>query len=136
MTGLYFAVVGLDIMNSLHLVEKNKIVEFVYLMQLFEPRVVSSSDEVYPLSQRAGFIGSNYLSHNATLKSTTELESCSACGFLANISTCFECPIPQQRNIKYIQGHLAMTYTALSILTTLGDDLSRVKKSAITYGTF
>lgn len=36
--------------------------------------------------------------------------------------------------IRYRWGHLAITYTALATLITLGDDLSRVDRKAIVDG--
>ena len=36
--------------------------------------------------------------------------------------------------IPYDSGHIAMTYTALLTLLILGDDLSRVNKSAVLAG--
>ena len=41
---------------------------------------------------------------------------------------------PQNEQILYDSGHVAMTYTALCSLIILGDDLSRVDKQAIAYG--
>jgi hypothetical protein len=34
-----------------------------------------------------------------------------------------------------VRGHIAMTYTALAILKTLGDDYSRVDKDSLIKGT-
>ena len=41
---------------------------------------------------------------------------------------------PQNEQILYDSGHVAMTYTALCSLIILGDDLNRVDKQAIAYG--
>lgn len=39
-------------------------------------------------------------------------------------------------NNHYRCGHLAMTYTGLSVLLTLGDDLSRCNRKALVEGDF
>ena len=59
----------------------------------------------------------------------------SACGFRGSTNTGASFTHqPQNEQILYDSGHVAMTYTALCSLIILGDDLSRVDKQAIAYG--
>lgn len=134
MTGLYFSIIALDTLSSLNLVELEKIKTFVYSLQITE------DDEVHS-SPRTGFVGSNYLSHNIYHKSPqlcdeTISEPTDSCDFLSRQSYCMKCRINKINSIDYIQGHLAMTYTALSILLTIGDDLGCVQSGSIIKGSY
>lgn len=42
--------------------------------------------------------------------------------------------VPNENITKYKWGHLAMTYTAIATLVTLGDDLKRLNRKAIIKG--
>lgn len=117
MTALYFSVVGLDILGQLDTVNKNEIAEFIYALQLANSKKGTSS---------AGFIGGSFANH-------LECGLCKAEGPNATVTTavesCSSCPFPHSIHEDYHQGHIAMTYTALMLLTTLGDDLSRVNRA-------
>lgn len=99
MTILYFAVSALDLLDSLHVLDQNLCVEFVYRLQLASSEALASQGSF-------GFIGGTYLAHDSG----------------------------KVNNVEYIQGHIAMIYTALMILITLGDDLSRVDRENIARG--
>lgn len=72
-------------------------------------------------------------SHQVTPKLGSEM----ACGGFQGSSTLNvkDCT-PDCGTIDYKWGHLAMTYTGLAILITLGDDLSRVDRKAVIEGLF
>lgn len=72
-------------------------------------------------------------SHQVTPKAGSEL----ACGGFQGSSTLnVKDSAPDCGTIDYKWGHLAMTYTGLAILITLGDDLSRVNRKAVIEGQF
>lgn len=103
-TIVFFTVCGLDVLNSLSLINdklRSEIIEWIYSTQV----IPASDDET-----TGGFMGTTTLN----VKSDDPL-------ILKNLS-------------KYKYGHLAMTYTCLATLVTLGDDLSRVDKKAVIKG--
>lgn len=57
----------------------------------------------------------------------------SMCGFQGSSTINIELDPP---NNHFRCGHLAMTYTGLCILLSLGDDLSRVNRKALVEGEF
>lgn len=102
----FFAVSGLDVLNSLHLLKpnlKHEIIEWLYKCQV-NPR----EDDLIC----GGFQGSTTL---ITCKTSEMLQD-------------FSC----ERHYQW--GHLAVTYTAIATLATLGDDLSRLNRKAIIRG--
>eukprot|EP00794_Sanderia_malayensis_P009861 gene9860-10871_t len=105
MTILFFALSGLDVMNSLDIVkdEKDDIIKWIYAQQ-----VIPSGEDNDEL--KCGFRGAPSLGGEFDIQ---------GCCVNANV---YEC------------GHVAMTYTALCCLIILGDDLSRVNKKAIING--
>jgi len=116
MTAFYFSVVGLDILGQLDSVNKQEIVDYIYTLQLANSRKGVSS---------AGFIGGSFANHLVC-------GVCKAEGPNATVTvaeSCASCPFPHSIHEDYHQGHIAMTYTALMSLTTLGDDLSRVNRA-------
>lgn len=120
MTALYFAVVGLDLLGEVDSIDKTNVIEWVYAMQLNNTKNGTSS---------AGFIGGAFMNHLVCApcsEDTVVLENSS--------SGCSSCPFPHNIREDYHQGHIAMTYTALMVLTTLGDDLSRVNKAQVLAG--
>lgn len=110
LTGIYFAILGLDLINELETVNKQQIVDYIYAMQV--------KCLLPEFSGQSGFIGSPYLGQPFSVDGIIYSE----------IYPC-EC-----QRIYYMQGHIAMTYSALSALTALGDDLSRVNRRAIVSG--
>ncbi|XP_033750629.1 geranylgeranyl transferase type-1 subunit beta-like [Pecten maximus] len=105
MTIAFFALSGLDMLNSLHVIEKDKkeIIDWIYSLQLLPTEDDSN------LSQ-CGFRGS-----------TTNRNA-------------FDTEKARLHPIQLDSGHIAMTYTALASLLILGDDLSKVNKRAIAAG--
>ena len=101
LTVIYFSVIALDILNQLHRVDKNRIIDYIYHLQL-NPK---NDEEIQ--SGKFGFVGGTFAHFQGEYSES-----------------------------KYQQGHLAMIYTALCTLITLGDDLSRVNKEAIAKGTY
>jgi geranylgeranyl transferase type-1 subunit beta len=125
MTALYFSVVGLDILNALYLLDKNRIIEYIYSLQL--------NNQMSGIST-AGFIGGDFTNHNLCGLCTAEGVNPSTVEKKSQNEICSSCPIPHGIHEEYHQGHIAMTYTALMSLATLGDDLSRVNKASIISG--
>ncbi|XP_040277577.1 geranylgeranyl transferase type-1 subunit beta [Bufo bufo] len=103
LTIAFFALSGLDMLESLHVVDKAEIIEWIYSLQVLPTEDKSNLD-------RCGFRGSSCL------------------GLPFNPSKGHGIYHP------YDSGHIAMTYTALSSLLILGDDLSRVHKEACLAG--
>ncbi|XP_033633939.1 geranylgeranyl transferase type-1 subunit beta-like [Asterias rubens] len=108
LTVCFFALSGLDVIDSLDVVEKEKqdIIDWIYSLQ-----VLPDPNHYEESSKHCGFRGS------ATL------------GTPYNPSM----SIPSESH-RYDWGHIAMTYTGLSSLLILGDDLSRVNKPAVVAG--
>ena len=100
MTCAYFCISGLDILGALDKVDGPSIVEWVYAQQL-RPAAGAQADAAWA----GGFRGAAYL----------------GAPFL---------PDGSPQSSEYDCGHIAMTYTALAMLTILGDDLSRVDRAA------
>ena len=94
---------------------------------------ISEDDEVHS-SPRTGFVGSNYLSHNIYHKSPQLCDETFSEPTFDFLSYCMKCRINKINSIDYIQGHLAMTYTALAIFLTIGDDLGCVQSGSIIKG--
>lgn len=109
LTAIYFCVASLDILDMIEGVDRDSIIEFLYSLQLSHP----NSEDYRPM---CGFIGSPYLGFC----------SCSAETPSAFASTAI--------SKQFKQPHLAMTYSSLSVLLTLGDDLSKVNKKEILAG--
>ncbi|XP_021345937.1 geranylgeranyl transferase type-1 subunit beta-like [Mizuhopecten yessoensis] len=105
MTVAFFALSGLDMLNSLDVVEKNKkeIIDWIYSLQLLPAEDDSNLGQ-------CGFRGS-----------TTNGNS-------------FDTEKARSEPITLDSGHIAMTYTALASLLILGDDLLRVNKRAVAAG--
>jgi geranylgeranyl transferase type-1 subunit beta len=101
MTALYFSVIGLDMLNALDNCNKQQIIDWVYAMQVL-PEEGQTEETVCT----GGFRGSTHAGGPF---------QCEGCRLFHS----------------YDGGHLAMTYTALCVLLTLGDDLSRVNKHHI-----
>lgn len=85
------------------------IIDHIYKSQVLVP--ITS-----PLIGNAGFIGSAYLGHKAG--SCIDLD----------------CEGPVTYNKRLMQGHIAMTYTALATLIALGEDLSALDRSQLVKG--
>ncbi|KAM6186810.1 LOW QUALITY PROTEIN: geranylgeranyl transferase type-1 subunit beta [Sarcoramphus papa] len=103
LTIAFFALSGLDMLDSLDVVNKDDIIEWIYSLQVLPTEDRSNLN-------RCGFRGSSYL------------------GMPFNPSKGPGISHP------YDSGHIAMTYTGLSCLVILGDDLSRVNKDAVLAG--
>ncbi|KAM9201544.1 LOW QUALITY PROTEIN: geranylgeranyl transferase type-1 subunit beta-like [Dugong dugon] len=103
LTIAFFALSGLDMLDSLNVVNKDDIIEWIYSLQVLPTEDRSNLN-------RCGFRGSSYL------------------GIPFNPSKNPGTAHP------YDSGHTAMTYTGLSCLVILGDDLSQVNKEACLAG--
>lgn len=107
----YFAICGLDILNSLDTLSEQRrqeVCDWIYRYQIVSDPTAKK--------QCGGFQGSStfnilHADNNSTATNTN------GCG----------CE-------TYKLGHLAMTYTGIAILLTLGDDLSRLNRKAIVDG--
>lgn len=98
----FFCIHGLAVLGELHRVDREYIIEWVYSLQV----PPDSRDRSINLTD---------------------------CGFRGGTSygNLFGCPTSQYESEVYDTANIASTYAALCILKTLGDDLSRVDKSAI-----
>eukprot|EP01038_Epipyxis_sp_PR26KG_P010652 gene10652-14306_t len=132
LTALYFNLVSLDILGVLDTIDKSSLIEYIYMHQLLTPTSDSNlkstisnnnttTDEII-ICGRFGFIGSPYIGINSCF------------GHFLDENTVNNSNNYAQPCLQYQLGHLAMTYTALVSLITLGDDLSRVNKSQIMKG--
>lgn len=120
-SAIYFCVVGLDLLNHLHAItNKQDIIEFIYRFQIPHQSTSQDLPGSTAYSGCGGFLG--------TSASGQHFSSCFPC---VDTSQYYRRSCTLQR---YTCGHLAMTYTALNILLTLGDDLSRVDKKGIVEG--
>ncbi|XP_005176475.1 geranylgeranyl transferase type-1 subunit beta [Musca domestica] len=100
----FFSVCGLDVLNSLHLLTPEMRQNIIDWT--YGSLVIPHTDE----RNCSGFLGSR------SIKIITEDEE------LLRNARCYQ------------WGHLAMTYTSLGILVTLGDDLSRLDRKSIVDG--
>jgi len=101
LTVAYFCVSGLDMLGALDRIpDRAALVRWVYAQQL-----VPSADSPEPADWAGGFRGAGFLGAPFAADG-------------APASSAFD------------TGHIAMTYTALAVLTILGDDLSRVHRAA------
>ncbi|XP_071965116.1 geranylgeranyl transferase type-1 subunit beta-like [Antedon mediterranea] len=109
MTIAFFAISGLDMLCALEetIKETDEYIDWIYSMQ-----VLPDPNDLEESGKRCGFRGSSTL------------------GIPYNSSQGSE-PRP---GFSFDYGHIAMTYTALSSLIVLGDDLSRINKGAIITG--
>lgn len=104
MTLAFFAVCGLDVLNLLEVLSESRQREICDWIYRYQ--VISDESSEY---QCGGFQGSSTINiRNSDPK---------ICG-----------------SEKYKWGHLAMTYTGIAILITLGDDLSRLNRRSIIDG--
>jgi geranylgeranyl transferase type-1 subunit beta len=123
LTALYFSLVGLDILGELDSVDKTCVVSFIYSLLLQHPAVPTQR------GNSSGFIGGNFANHLLC-------EQCTPTSVVSNEQPdCSNCsPLHQHIHQEFHQGHIAMTYTALVSLITLGDDLSRIDRTYIIEG--
>jgi geranylgeranyl transferase type-1 subunit beta len=137
MTAVYFAVTGLDVLNALETVDKQQVINFIYGLQLGSGESVTN--KVKSASGQNGFIGGSFANH-------TICNMCNAISGLGNEPNTIEnnetpcCALGCTTNHifsaheEFHQGHIAITYTSLVTLITLGDDLSGVKTKLIVDG--
>jgi len=109
-TLLYFCLSALDVLGALdHFVEKDanavsRIVDWIYAMQL--------QPNQHTRFEKCGFRGSSYVGVPFDPHYESSKQSCIA-------------------EFQFDESHIAMTYTAITSLVILGDDLSRLNKEAI-----
>ncbi|XP_002732865.1 geranylgeranyl transferase type-1 subunit beta-like [Saccoglossus kowalevskii] len=101
LTIAFFALSGLDVLDALDVIEKEKesIIDWIYSLQVLPD---DTNKNISQCGFRGWRIGAPY---NPSKES----------------SVC----------LAYDSGHVAMTYTAIASLLILGDDLSRLNKAAI-----
>ena len=107
----FFAISGLDVLDSLNLIEKQKqdIVNWVYQFQII-------SDHTGDGSERCGFRGS--------LAATQSLDNDTGAKQLRG----------SRSHHVLDTSHITMTYSAINTLLILGDDLTRLDKKGILAG--
>lgn len=112
----FFAVCGLDVLNSLDLLSEKRrreICDWIYRFQI----VSNVDDDDNNTDGSSGDVS----------KSCSGFQGSSTLNILnSDPKTC--------GSEKYKWGHLAMTYTGISMLITLGDDLTRLNRKAIVEG--
>lgn len=101
----YFALSGLDLLNSLGDIEdqRENIIEWIYSLQVQPNESGSNLDQ-------CGFRGCPMMGHS------------------------YDTEKAKYQQIPYDSSNIAMTYTSLASLLILGDDLSRVHKKAVIQG--
>jgi len=116
MTVLFFSLSGLDVVGAL------------------ESKILANPEKT------KGIIDWVYAQQVKCKSGRDDAESYRSCGFRGGTSLglpfCVNCGDHKEKeeestNIPYNEGHLASTFTALSILRILGDDFSRVDKEGI-----
>ncbi|XP_029427252.1 geranylgeranyl transferase type-1 subunit beta isoform X2 [Rhinatrema bivittatum] len=143
LTIAFFALSGLDMLDSLDVVNKADIIEWIYSLQVLPTEDNSNLN-------RCGFRGSSYLGmpfNPSKSAQDAETELGSQHGYpswqcpKASYIPCNHITSHLGKGVKgpgilhpYDSGHIAMTYTALSSLIILGDDLSRVYVEACLAG--
>ena len=101
LTVAYFCTSALDLLGALDAVEAAPIVEWIYAQQVVPP---ADGGAGLPAERRGGFRGGGY----------------NGAPFAAGGA-------PSAHALD--TAHIAMTYTALAVLTMLGDDLGRVRRA-------
>lgn len=109
LSGIYFAVTALDLLGVAGEIDNTAIIEYVYSLQI-------KCDRSSQIDGHNGFIGSSYFGQHY-----------GGCLCTGSDKTDF---VPS----TFMTGHLAMNYTAISILITLGDDLSKLDKESLLLG--
>ncbi|RUS83103.1 hypothetical protein EGW08_009135 [Elysia chlorotica] len=101
----YFAISGLDLLDSLGDIENDKenIIDWIYSLQIQPNETGTNLDQ-------CGFRGCSMLGHP------------------------YDTQQAKNQQIPYDSSNIAMTYTSLASLLILGDDLSRVHKKAVIQG--
>lgn len=105
----FFAISGLDVLGRLDILDgqKNDIIEWLYLSLISPKTPALENDNLSPdILRLCGFRGSPALKISSSSLSTH----------------------------PHDHGHIAMTYTALASLVIMGDDLSRIDRSALLTG--
>ena len=118
LTLVHFAVHALDILSpdlwndatkqSELGINKQSIIQWIYDLQIRQPNEPPPQDALLAPISHVGFLGGTFL---GPIPKLTDRSS--------------------GAHYDYHQGHIAMTYTALCTLNTLGDDLSRIDKFGI-----
>ena len=127
-TAVYFVVLGLDILGALDEIDKEQVMDYVLAMQI-------SADESGLHPGHCGFIGGSFLGQPwgcCGVEDVKDLEFCVE----INPQGTGKVASPPPSRTRYMQGHLAITYTSLAILLTLDREngLARVNKTAIVEG--
>eukprot|EP00607_Mallomonas_marina_P010712 CAMPEP_0182421096 /NCGR_PEP_ID=MMETSP1167-20130531/6314_1 /TAXON_ID=2988 /ORGANISM="Mallomonas Sp, Strain CCMP3275" /LENGTH=392 /DNA_ID=CAMNT_0024597875 /DNA_START=102 /DNA_END=1280 /DNA_ORIENTATION=+ len=133
LTAIYFSVTGLDILGALDEIDKSSIIDYIYALQINPNEKESPGTPSY-----GGFIGGTYLGQSFTSKSSvtatshiqdTENMRDVLTDDIHRTETKAEVVSEPCSNLsQYMEGHLAMNYTAIASLLALGDDLSGVNK--------
>ena len=117
LTVIYFCVIALDIMGRLEQVDGKRVANYVKSM------IVSNTCDG---EQVCGFIGSSFLGNcprvgGMAATGSNENDVCGepGCGFTMQLCS------------EFLEGHLAMTYSALATLYTLGESFDDLPKKAI-----
>ncbi|KAH8402932.1 hypothetical protein KR222_000472 [Zaprionus bogoriensis] len=136
-TIVFFAICGLDLLNSLHLVSpqlREDIINWTY-GGLVVPR-----DNERPCG---GFMAfkKQLISYKDIYRCKNKQRRWSSDPF--DVVNCFGCRamLPKTEDAQLLEsmreyqwGHLAMTYTSIAVLVTLGDDLTRLDRQSIVRG--
>ncbi len=132
-SAIYFAIVALDILGDLDSVDKKEVSDFIYSLQL-----ESKGED----GAHAGFMGTTsygqpYGQCLCGVAAATGAPIATAAPATAVVAAtpapepvCADCS-SSSLGCCFMKGHLAMAYTSLAILVTIGDDLSRVDRQGL-----
>ena len=116
LTVIYFSVVALDMMDRLKDVDRERVLEFTKSMLVTTTR---DGEDV------CGFIGSSFLG------SCPSFEGIHVSNLGSSSDDQGDCNSTFQLCAEFLEGHLAMTYSALAIIYTLGESPDDLPKEAI-----
>lgn len=117
LTVIYFCVIALDMMGRIEQVDGKRVAEYVKSM------IVTNTHDG---EQVCGFIGSSFLGNCPGISDIvgTEGSEDDGCGEPG-------CGFTWQLCSEFLEGHLAMTYSALATLYTLGESFDDLPKKAV-----
>jgi geranylgeranyl transferase type-1 subunit beta len=120
LTVIYFSVVALDVLGQLDLVDRRRVVTYVKSMLI---------TNIYAGEPVCGFIGSPFLGQQA-FGGMCESGACAQPAAGCNDENCSSSS-NSSISAEFLEGHLAMTYSAIAVLYTLGESLDELPKAAI-----
>jgi geranylgeranyl transferase type-1 subunit beta len=140
LSAIYFCTLGLDLLGSpLEGADRENVINYVYSNQL----IPDESDVSYCFHGHCGFIGSSFCGQPFGECFECRVESASCISKQKQFVSVEDVHVTEQSititgdqsngsiSNSYLEGNLAMAYTAISTLICLGDDLSRLHKTSL-----